>query len=171
MKAKEVDDYYIMSIPEMRKHEWIVSWSGGKDSTATILLMHQFKVPIKKIIYVRMMWDDELPATLPIMTTFVDKAKVCFENMGYEVEVIKSIKTAKAIAENTYKKSIYPQRNGKQYGITSFMRGMCMFTGVKQKTIHAATANSENEYHMIGIAYDEKERYHNLTPHLTQFDT
>lgn len=27
-----------MSIEEMRLHEWVVSWSGGKDSTATIIL-------------------------------------------------------------------------------------------------------------------------------------
>lgn len=72
----------IMSIEEMRKHEWVVSWSGGKDSTATIILCHKYGIPIKKIIYVRMMYNEELPATLPVMVEFVDRAKEVFESWG-----------------------------------------------------------------------------------------
>ena len=55
----------LMTIDEMRLHKWTVSWSGGKDSTATVILMHENNIPIEKIIYVRMMYDDKLPATLP----------------------------------------------------------------------------------------------------------
>lgn len=39
-----------MTLEEMKQHEWDVSWSGGKDSTATIILMHENNIPIKKII-------------------------------------------------------------------------------------------------------------------------
>lgn len=50
----------MMSIDEMREHERYVSWSGGKDSTATVIKMHEYKIPIKEIVYVRMMYDDTL---------------------------------------------------------------------------------------------------------------
>ena len=80
----------LMTIDEMRQHKWRVSWSGGKDSTATIILMHENDVPIDRIVYVRMMFDDELPATLPVMTDFVDKTIDRLKEWGYEVEVVKS---------------------------------------------------------------------------------
>ena len=84
----------IMNIEEMRKHEWVISWSGGKDSTATIILCHKYGIPIKKIIYVRMMYNEDLPATLPVMVEFVDRAKGVFESWGYPVEIVKGVQTA-----------------------------------------------------------------------------
>lgn len=150
-----------MTIEEMREHEWVISWSGGKDSTATIILCHTHNIPIKKIIYVRMMWDDELPATLPIMTEFVDRAKEVFESWGYPVEIVKSKQTAKEITEKKYFRSKkYPYKNGKYYGITNFMRGFCKFTGVKTETIQTL---SKGEYEMIGYACDEMDRIGRLT--------
>ncbi len=86
------ESYTPMPLEEMRRHEWVVSWSGGKDSTATILLMHKYGVPIKQIIYVRMMFDDELPATLPIMTEFVDRAAGIFTSWGYDVRIVRQRK-------------------------------------------------------------------------------
>ena len=77
-----------MNIEEMKKYEWVISWSGGKDSTATIILCHKYGIPIKKIIYVRMMYNESMPATLPIMTKFVDNAKSIFEEWGYSVEEV-----------------------------------------------------------------------------------
>ena len=32
-----------------------------------------------------MMWDEKHPATLPVMTDFVDRAKAVFESWGYPV--------------------------------------------------------------------------------------
>lgn len=149
-----------MTLEEMKKHEWSVSWSGGKDSTATIILMHEHGVPIKEIVYVRMMYDDTLPATLPVMTDFVDNAIKVFESWGYNVKVMKSIKTAEQIINAVYKRSKYPERNGKPYGVTGFARGLCTFTDAKQKTIKSLL---DSEYEMIGYASDEVERLHRLT--------
>ena len=150
-----------MNIEEMKNHEWSISWSGGKDSTATVILCHEYGIPIKEIIYVKMMYDEELPATLPIMTDFVDNAIKVFENWGYKVRVVKSLKTAKQLIERRYKKSKYEDRNGKQYGITTFLRGFCNFTNVKQKTIKNLFYS--NQYEMIGYASDEVNRLHRLT--------
>ena len=151
-----------MTIEELRERAWVVSWSGGKDSTATIILCHKYGIPIKRIIYVRMMWDDKLPATLPVMTEFVDRAKEVFESWGYPVEVVPSIKTAKSLTENVYFRSrVHPEKNGKPYGVMAFGRGHCKFTGVKQDTIKSLVA--EDDYELIGYAVDEVERIHRLT--------
>ena len=148
-----------MNIEEMKQHEWSISWSGGKDSTATVILCHEYGIPIKEIIYVRMMYDDTLPATLPVMTDFVDNAIKIFEGWGYNVKVVKSIKTAEQIVNTVYKRSKYPERNGKRYGISNFGRGFCKFTGIKQNTIKSVNSG---EYEMIGYACDEIARLHRL---------
>lgn len=152
--------YDAMSLEEMRQHEWIVTWSGGKDSTATIILMHEQNIPIQEIIYVRMMYDDELPATLPVMTEFVDKAAEVFREWGYKVTFIKSLKTAKEFAEKRYFRSKYPALNGKQWGITAFVRAACNFTNCKIQTVESYMP--KECYQMIGYARDEYRRFNNL---------
>ena len=148
-----------MTLEEMKQHKFVVSWSGGKDSTATVILMHEYGIPIEKIVYVRMMYDETLPATLPIMTDFVDETKKVFEDWGYTVEIVPSIKTAEELINQKFKRSKYAQRNGKSYGVMSFFRGMCRMTDVKQKTL----ASLNFKYEMIGICADEKERLERLT--------
>jgi 3'-phosphoadenosine 5'-phosphosulfate sulfotransferase (PAPS reductase)/FAD synthetase len=150
----------IMSIDEMRQYEWSIGWSGGKDSTATIILCHEYNIPIKEIVYVRMMYDENTPATLPIMTDFVDNAKFIFESWGYNVNIIPSVKTAYELASAKFKRSKYTERNGKQYGVMAFMRGMCKLTDVKQKTLSNVMLS---EYQMIGYAADEHLRLKSLS--------
>lgn len=101
-----------MTIEEMRQHEWVVSWSGGKDSTATIILMHEYNIPIKEIIYVRMMFNNELPATLPIMTNFVDASKKFLKvgdiksRLSHRLEVLKILAKKFFIEANMQKKMV-----------------------------------------------------------------
>ena len=149
-----------MNIEEIKQHEWSISWSGGKDSTATVILCHEYGIPIKEIIYARMMYDEEIPATLPVMTDFVDNAVKVFESWGYKVRVVKGIKTAKQFIDAKYKRSKYEYKNGKPYGVTAFYRGFCKFTDVKKNTIKTVL---NSEYEMIGYASDEVDRLHRLT--------
>lgn len=153
-----------MTIEEMKEHEWIVSWSGGKDSTATIILMHENKIPIKEIIYVRMMYDESLPATLPVMTDFVDNSKKIFEDWGYKVTIVPSIRSAKDISEKRFYRSKYTERNGKKYGLSNFSRGRCKMTGAKTDTIAKLIKERDPDaYEMIGYAADETKRIHRLS--------
>lgn len=153
-----------MPIKEMREHEWEISWSGGKDSTASIILCHLYGVPIKKIVYVRMMFDENTPATLPIMTDFVDKAAETFRGAwGYDVEIIKSINTAVDIANMKYKQSKYADRIGQTYGVSAFCRQMCVFQQVKEKTVRQA--RDAGAYEIIGYAANEQKRIHRLGGH------
>ena len=145
-----------MNITEMKKHQWVVSWSGGKDSTATIILMHQYHVPIKEIVYVRMMYDNDTPATLPEVTDYIDRASNKFKEWGYRVKIITSKKTALNVASTIYKKSKYPDRVGKPYGMTAFCRRHCIFQKVKQKTVESLL--DDRDYQMIGYTSDELDR-------------
>lgn len=153
---------HIMTLEEMRRHEWIVTWSGGKDSTATILLMHENAIPIKRIIYVKMMFDDETPATLPIMNNFIEIGAAKFREWGYNVEIIPSIQTALEVAETKYKRSKNKAWNGHAWGITPFMRGACRFAGVKRDTVWK-NIDKDHDYQMIGYAADEYKRIHRLS--------
>ena len=148
-----------MTLEEMKLHKWRVSWSGGKDSTATIILMHENNIPIEKIVYVRMMFDDELPATLPVMTEFVDRNIERLREWGYEVEVVKSKKTAFGISEQIYKRSKYYASIDQKYGISGFTRGACVFQKEKPNAINSV---QDAEYEMIGYAADETSRLHRL---------
>lgn len=150
-----------MNLEEMKKHEWTVAWSGGKDSTATIILMHEHGIPIKEIIYVRMMYDDTLPATLPVMTEFVDSAKEVFESWGYPVRIVKSIRTTVDELNTVYKRSKHPERNGKKHGVANLIRGYCSMTRNKMDTI-AKCIPADGQYEMIGYAADETSRTHRL---------
>lgn len=152
---------WMMTIEEMREHEWVVSWSGGKDSTATIILMHENHVPIKEIVYVRMMFDDVTPATLPLMTEFVDKARIVFEEWGYKVRYVYPRKTLKDCLNRIYQKSKYVERNGHPYGVTALGRGFCSMTNEKKLAIEASI--SPDDYQMIGYAVDEDQRLHRLS--------
>lgn len=149
-----------ITIEEMKNHRWSVSWSGGKDSTATIILMHENDIPIQDINYVRMMYDENIPATLPIMTEFVDRAIKTFEQWGYKVNVIKSKHTAKYYMDKVFFKSMNLSKNGSMYGISAFIRGSCKFQGEKPLAISSIKSS---EYEMIGYACDENERLERLT--------
>lgn len=149
-----------MSLEEMRQHEWTVSWSGGKDSTATIILMHENNIPIKEIIYVRMMYDDTLPATLPVMAEFVDRTTEIFKSWGYKVKIVNSYKTATDLMNRVFKRSKYKDRIGKRTGFLVFNRVACEFTGVKTATIKKVA--EKDAWEMIGYAADETDRIHRL---------
>lgn len=140
-------DYY--------EHEWSIFWSGGKDSTATVLKAIELRIPIKEVIYVRLMYDDNIGAVIPTIDEFVLKTAEKFKNMGINVRIIEPKETAKCISEKIYKRSKYSHKNGTRYTMMVFIRGMCRMQRNKEFKI-------ENKYQLIGIGADEIERYNRL---------
>lgn len=53
------------------KTKYIASWSGGKDSMATIILAHENKEPLDLIIFSEVMFNEELSGELPEHIDFV----------------------------------------------------------------------------------------------------
>lgn len=45
--------------------KYIASWSGGKDSTASIILAHEHNEPLDLIIFSEVMFDENISGELP----------------------------------------------------------------------------------------------------------
>ena len=153
-----MNELNLMSLEEMREHEWYVPWSGGKDSTATILLMLEYGIPIRQVNHVRMMWDDEIPATLPVMKEFVDDAAKRLEQYGCRVVIKPCRRTAVDLIEATFVRS-RRGLNGCKYGVSGFMRGHCKLSGLKEDR---SKRISDGEFTMLGYASDEHKRLRRL---------
>lgn len=72
---------------------YIASWSGGKDSTASIILAHEHGEPLDLIIFSEVMFDKEISGELPEHIDFVkNKAIPLFGKWGYKVKILHSEK-------------------------------------------------------------------------------
>ena len=155
-----MNDYEFMSIKEMRKHNWCVNWSGGKDSTATIIAMLKYNVPIKNVNYVRMMYDNEHPATLPEISDFVDNCICRFKNQyGLKVNVVESEPFIN-ILKKKYKRCKHKEKNGTIHGFDCLCMFACAFKPCKVKA--AKSVQNEDDFEMIGYCIDEPKRYKRL---------
>lgn len=147
-----------MTIEEMRNHEWVVSWSGGKDSTATILKAIEYNIPIKKVVGVMMMWDETLSLDLPEVVDFKYKTAERLRNeFGLTVELVPSIKTfmqdtTQLITTRSKKENAI----GKPNGIVSALMGKCHGTTVKTNTVKKH--RDKDDLELIGITIDEPKR-------------
>lgn len=76
-----------------------LSWSGGKDSTASVIIAHKHKIPIDLIIISLPYFDKAkgIYADHPLHIDFIfNKAIPIFESWGYKVKIVSS--------NNDYKK-------------------------------------------------------------------
>ena len=137
---------------------YIASWSGGKDSTASIILAHEHGEPLDLIIFSEVMFDKETSGELPDHINFIkNKAIPLFESWGYEVKVLH--------AELTYMDLFMrkPTR-GKRKGLglkTGFPMAMrCQVNrSAKIKPIEDFLKTLDKQYaQYVGIATDEPER-------------
>ena len=78
---------------EVRKLKYIAIWSGGKDSTASIILAHEHREPLNMIIFAEVMFDEQISGELPEHIAFIHRAKTVFESWGYPVHILQSDKT------------------------------------------------------------------------------
>ncbi len=138
--------------------KYIASFSGGKDSTATIILAHEHNEPLDLIIFSEVMFDKNISGELPEHIEFIkNKCIPLFESWGYETKILHSKKTYLDIfmAEPT---------KGKRKGlglVTGFpMMGACAINKpCKVKPIKDFFKSVDYEYtQYIGIATDEPVR-------------
>jgi len=123
----------------------IVSFSGGKDSTAMLLMMLEKGIPIDRIIYV------DTTKEFPAMYRHIEKVQsMC----PIEIEIVK-IDFDYWFGEHRVK-----TRNGSPnnigYGWPSFLNRWC--TGLKTRTSKKALKGCGQYVKHIGIAHDESQR-------------
>lgn len=138
--------------------KYIASWSGGKDSTASIILAHEHNEPLDLIIFSEVMFDENISGELPEHIDFIkNKAIPIFESWGYDVKIIHSTKTYMDCFYHEVKKSV--KNAGKRQGFP--IPGMCKINDrCKTKPLDDFFKGHKNREYIkyIGIAVDETAR-------------
>lgn len=143
------------------------SWSGGKDSTASLVLEHihrdELKIPPSKVVMAEVMFDNArgISAEYPDHIEWVyNKAKPLLESWGHEVEIVRSKLDYITIFHETIKRTIKEDnkdRIGKLQGFV--MGGFCYArTRMKIPTIEACVKRMGHMPQIIGICRDEYPR-------------
>lgn len=149
--------------------EYVHSWSGGKDSTASIILdyIHNDPPIAKKVIFAEVMFDKErgISGEYPEHIEWINTIAIPrLKAMGFEV--------IKATADKDYidyffkirkssKRTKILENVGKFYGYP--IAGACVVNReVKMGAIRKANAFAGKAIQIIGIAIDEPERLSSL---------
>lgn len=138
----------------------VVSWSSGKDSTATIVLAHEHGIPIDLII-ISLMWFDKerrIYAEYPEVVEWIfNHAIPLFESWGYKVKVLTSERDYVYYFNHIIENSDHPERNGKKAAF--LMGGKCYMNREKVNPIRKYLRELKRDYELyVGIAIDEPDR-------------
>ena len=137
--------------------EHILSLSYGKDSLACFGAIEQLGLPLDRIIHAEVWATDTIPADLPPMVEFKEKADTIIkERWGIEVEHIRG--------NLTYEQAFYrvlggKKRPGEIYG-WPFQKGSYCNSDVKMPPLDYI---EKDNIVYVGIAVDEPNRFHNLS--------
>ena len=148
--------------------EYFHCWSGGKDSTASIILDRENGLPPSTILCTEVMFDKkrQISGELPEHIDFIkNKAKPLFESWGYKVEILHSKKDYLDLFYHVVKKSSVEERKGKYVGW--LLGGMCSANrDLKVQPLYdyyKERGLSEDQYtQYVGIAIDEPKRLERL---------
>ena len=148
-------------------------WSGGKDSTATVLLFHEHEHELMKegdtvtINFVEVMFDlkNNISGHNPESVQFISKTKKIFESWGYKVNILHADKDYLTRFNERLKRCKDPSSNGLKRGFP-VSGGRCWVQrDLKMKPLetYKKSLMSEDIVEYVGIAADEPERYESLT--------
>jgi len=146
----------------------VVCWSGGKDSTASIILAHENNIRIDLILMSEVMFDNRkgISGENPLHMDFVyNKAIPLFESWGYKVAVLRSesdfLEQFYHIIENPTK---HVEHKGMHYGFP--VAGLCSIKReLKEKPIKKylkELSKSEEILEYVGICSDEYYRLRSM---------
>lgn len=139
----------------MSDMKYIASYSGGKDSTATVILAHEHNEPLDLIIFSEVMFDENTSGELPEHIDFIkNKAFPLFEGWGYETKILHSKNTYIDLFYKNVTRSKTESRNGKIRGFP-MPKGCHMNSGAKIPPVREYLRNIRGEFvQYIGIAID-----------------
>lgn len=141
----------------------ILSLSYGKDSLACLGAIEELGWPLDRIIHAEVWATDTIPADLPPMVEFKEKADAIIkERWGIDVEHYRAPNTYEQVFYRVRTKGIEYNR-GKIYGWPLTIKGNWCNSYLKMKAISVAKEASKDCIEYIGIAVDEPDRFHNLT--------
>lgn len=147
----------------------IISWSGGKDSTAQIIIAHEKGEPIDYIIFSEVLFSaehngEEISGELPEHIQFIKSCIPLFESWGFKVVLLKSEVSFLDLFYHTITHSKDASRNGLMSGFP--MAGACVVQGqckkLPIKNFLASLGGEQNCIQYIGIGTDESDRLERL---------
>ena len=135
----------------------IVSFSGGKDSTAMLLRMIDEGWPIDEIVMINVMATKDLGGEFPEMYAYVQKVSdYCMEKIGIPVTIV-SHPDGLTFEDYFYRVVSRGKREGQIYGWPYTLGAWCN-SRLKMKAIDNYFNKQGEHKRYVGIAHDEPNR-------------
>lgn len=144
--------------------EYIASFSGGKDSTASIILAHENNEPLDLIIFCEVMFDENISGELPEHIDFIkNQAFPLFHSWGYKTQIIHGSTNYMELFNHRIERTTKAERKGMKAGFPMPMR-CCLNRSCKVRPIQKfyKERNMDEITQYIGIAIDEPKRLERL---------
>lgn len=142
----------------------IASWSGGKDSMATILLALEHNEPLDRVVFSEVMFDHEkgISGEIPEHIQWIREVAIPkLESMGVKVDVVRSKKDYVGLCNQVLQSG---KNKGKKYGHQS--NNPCFANSfLKIHPIKSYLSRKRKDYDVVqyvGIAIDEPKRLSRL---------
>lgn len=134
---------------QIRTSEYIASFSGGKDSAATIILAKEHDEPLDEIIFSEVMYSKNISGELPEHINFIKNvAFPLFETWGFKTRILRAEKTYLDVFYSFLERSKHQERIGKMAGFP--MIGKCVINrDCKVKVIENYIAAKNNAVNTI----------------------
>lgn len=139
----------------MVKH--IVSWSGGKDSSAMLIRMVEEGLPIDDIVFIHVMATPTLGGELPEMYEYIGKMERYIDR---KITVVRSLLDFDTLFHQTYKTG---KRTGSIYGFP-YTISICCNDRLKQRAIRQHFKTYGEHIRYLGLAADEPKRLAKMAP-------
>lgn len=140
--------------------EHILSLSYGKDSLACLGAIEQSGLPLDRIIHAEIWATDTIPADLPPMVNFKEKAdKIIRERYGITVEHVSANVTYEDIFYRFSKLGGKSKNAGHIYGFPMIKGAWCN----SKLKVSVLNKIDKNAVSYIGIAVDEPKRFKTLS--------
>ena len=140
--------------------ERFLMWSGGKDSSASIVICHENGIHLDGIIMSEVMFSHERNISgedVEHITWVKNVAIPIIESMGYKVIILKDTEDYLSLFHRVMRNSAKEERNGLKMGF--FLSRRCRGNNyLKMRPIERFLKEHKDAEQIVGIAYDEKER-------------
>lgn len=135
-----------------------VGWSGGKDSTASVLLHLEQGDKVKAVCYIPM-FTKEIPLITKKHYEFIMNTAERLRKMGAEVNIVSGM-TYWDYVSHTITRG---ENIGKMRGFPITQVGMCDFKNQSKVSSLNKCDVGNYDYYDMGIAFDEVKRHGQLT--------
>lgn len=135
-----------------------VGWSGGKDSTCSVLMHIERGDKVKAVCYIPM-FTDNIPLIAKAHYDFIVNTAEYFRSLGADVHIVSGMTYYDYVTH----RAIRGKYKGMIFGFPYFNRGQCGFKRDSKLKALAKCDVGFYDYEDIGIAVDEIDRHKQLT--------